>query len=184
MALSAGAQRAYVEARRRRVHPELSPTRKPTGKQWEVDIEVWLMAMEIADTKNITPWDALLLAVRRRAARVQWVDNVITEIIKQHIDSDGDPNIPPDEVKPWLMESRKEEQLMVRSAKLAIDAGVAEAVVRRLEMEGKVITDALVAGLDSLELTPEQRMTALSVMHNQLTGGFNGNNDDGNVIDQ
>jgi len=124
------------------------------------------------------------LAVRRRAARVQWVDNVITEIIKQHIDSDGDPNIPPDEVKPWLMESRKEEQLMVRSAKLAIDAGVAEAVVRRLEMEGKVITDALVAGLDSLELTPEQRMTALSVMHNQLTGGFNGNNDDGNVIDQ
>jgi hypothetical protein len=162
------------------------PDRKPrnsSSQYWDMDIEVWLMAMEIADSRNITPWDALLLAVRRRAARVQWVDAQVQAVLAKHNMDDTltpeDKAIAPPEVLEWLEESRREEVLMIRSAKLAIDAGVAEAVVRRLELEGKLVTNALIAGLDSLELTPEQRMNALATMHKQLMSGI----DNGNVIE-
>lgn len=179
MALSAVAKRGYVEARRRYTKPDSTPLFKKTS-ELQIYTDVWLMAMELAEVNRISPWDALLLAVRRRAARVQWVDNIISELIRQHIANAGDPAVPPDTIKPWLKESRMEEQLMVRSAKLAIDAGVAEAVVRRLELEGKVTTDAMIAGLDSLDLSPEDRLKALTVMHGQLSKN---DNNDGNIIE-
>lgn len=139
-------------------------------------------AFNVAGEEEISPWDALLLAVRRRAARVRWVDSVIAEILAQHRKmceatladdptADVNPEVPPAEAREWLRESRDEERLMTRASKMAVDAGVADAVVRRLELEGRLVTDALVAGLDALILTPEQRLQALTTMHRALAAG-------------
>lgn len=136
-------------------------------------------SFDLSKQANISPWDALLLAVQRRAARVRWADAVIEEIItqdqKEQIAEGKEPSsIPPESVRSWMAESRKEEILMTRAAKMAIDAGVAEAMIRQMEREGRIVTDALVAGLDVLDLTPEQRLRALTSMHRALTSGSDG----------
>lgn len=164
MAMSRSARRAYQEAHRRRINGH--PTEGWVGA--ESLVEVWCHVFEIAGESEITPWDALLLAVRRRARRVEWCDamaQAALEIVRAERGADA---LPDDSVRAWLTESRNEERLMTRSAKMAIDAGVAEAVIRRLELEGRLVTETLVAGLDALELTPDQRMHALEAAHRKL----------------
>lgn len=156
------------------MHGVVSPT-------WELrpgslgDLEVWMTAFDIANDADISPWDALLLAVKRRAARVRAVDRIIDTAWDDHrklCEADpgyGNPEVPNAEVRTWMIESRNEERLMTRAAKMAVDAGVAEAVVRRLELEGQLAVDALMAGLDALDLAPDARVRALSAMHSKLT---------------
>jgi hypothetical protein len=132
-------------------------------------------AFDLATEENVSPWDALLLAVRRRAARVRAVDRIVDIAWEDHrklCEADpthGNPEVPDATVRVWMTESRNEERLMTRAAKMAVDAGVADAVVRRLELEGQLAVDALMAGLDVLDLTPDKRMRALSAMHSKLT---------------
>jgi hypothetical protein len=157
------------------------PTEGWTGS--EPLVEVWLQVFELAGEAEITPWDALLLAVRRRAARVLWCDQMVAAAIQrqraeERAERDDDPDyatpaadapfVPDSSVRAWLVESRNEERLMTRAAKMAIDAGVAEAVIRRLELEGRLVTETLVAGMDAIELSPEQRMTMLEAAHKKL----------------
>jgi hypothetical protein len=142
-------------------------------------VEVWVEAFNVARAENVSPWDALLTTVNRRAQRVRWVDAVIEEMLKQHRKrcdaalaedptADVNPDVPPDEVRIWLEESRKEERTLSRASKMAIDAGVAEAMVRRIEREGQQITDALVAALDAIGLDGEDRIKALTTLHDKL----------------
>jgi hypothetical protein len=128
-----------------------------------------MTAFDTAAEDNISPWDALLLTVRRRSARVRLVDGFLAAAIDQHRelcrahdgDPQWDPDVPSDDVRKWLTESRNEERLLSRAAKMAIDAGVAKMIVERDQLEGRLLADALVAGLDALNLTTEQRMLAL-----------------------
>jgi hypothetical protein len=162
----------YLEARYRTLNRTASPGWQGDEKQ----VTIWMDALGMASTDNVSPWDALLLGVRRRATRVRWVDQVIDAIMEKHRrqcedpEYDGDPNIPPAEVRTWLSESRQEERLLARSAKMAIDAGVAVEMVRRQEVEGRIVTDALIAGLDVLNLTQDQRIAAITAMHAKLAG--------------
>lgn len=139
-----------------------------------------MTVFDVAAELDITPWDALLIAVKRRAARVRWTDEMVAAAIAQQKHDelhDLDPDYPPDPARPfvpgeqaltWLAESRNEEKLLTRAAKAAIDAGVAEAIIRRVQMEGRLVTEALVAGLDALDLTADQRMAALDAASTRL----------------
>jgi hypothetical protein len=126
-------------------------------------------AFDIATEENVSPWDALLLAVRRRAGRVRIIDRSINAAWDDHRrwcqENDGaegaNPDVPNEIVRSLLVESRNEERLLTRAAKMAIDAGVAKMLVERDQVAGRVLADALVAGLDTLDLTTEQRMNAL-----------------------
>lgn len=128
-----------------------------------------MLAFDIAAEDNISPWDALLKAVRRRSARVRVIDGILDAAWNQHRElcrmHDGDPqwnpDVPPDSVRMWLAESRNEERLLTRTSKMAIDAGVAKMLIERDQLEGRLLADAMVAGLDALNLTAEQRMLAL-----------------------
>lgn len=178
MGLSPRGKRAYWEARYRREHGGAA---SPNWHGDEEDVVVWMNAMVLAEQDNVGPWDALLIAVKRRSARVRWCDSVAEHIMVRHRaeltpgheDYDperaGDPDVPPAEVRRWLAESRNEERLMTRAAKMAIDAGVADAMIRRVKFEGAKMADALVAGLDVLELTHEQRMKALGAMQDVIS---------------
>lgn len=121
------------------------------------------MALEVARELNVSPWDALLLAVRRAAGRVQWVDEQLTLATREN---DGDMLARP--VARWLDESRRERALLARTAKAAIDAGVAERLVRHVELEGQVIARVVASVLDQLELDVDQRSRAFAVAQQEL----------------
>lgn len=136
-----------------------------------------MTAHDVAADENVSPWDALLLAVRRRATKVRVAEGIVDAAWAEHRvacaddPTHGNPDVPPNEVRVWMAESRNEERLMARSAKMAIDAGVADAMIRRMQLEGRHIVDVLLAGLDELSLSAEDRMRALSAMHRALTAG-------------
>lgn len=123
----------------------------------------WEAAVRLAGELDVGPWDALNLAVRLAAHRVQW-----TEIQAQRAAdaSDGDQANPV--VMRWLAESRRERALLVKTAKSAIDAGVAERLVRQVELEGRLVADAVGRALDALDLPDEQRALAFSTAHRAL----------------
>jgi hypothetical protein len=120
-------------------------------------------ALEVARELDINPWEALLKNVRLAAGRVAWVDEQLSEAVRRN---DGDMNKP--EIARWLKESRLERTLMAKMAKAAIDGGVAERLVRQTELEGQLVAAAVLAALDKLELSIEQRTLALEAAHNQL----------------
>lgn len=121
------------------------------------------MALEVARELDVSPWEALILAVRRAAGRVAWVDEQLTASTREN-----DGNMDAGVVRRWLAESRKERALLARTAKAAIDAGVAERLVRQVELEGQVVAEVLGRVLDRLELDPDQRQLAFATAHEQL----------------
>lgn len=125
--------------------------------------ETWRVAMTVAREENISPWDALLRATRLAANRVAWVDQRLAEVVARH---DGEPFSA--EVRAALKESRNERTLLARTAKAAVDAGVAERLVRQVELEGRLVAEVLGRTLDALELSQDQRQTAFAVAHREL----------------
>jgi hypothetical protein len=57
---------------------------------------------------------------------------------------------------------------LARTAKAAVDAGVAERLVRQVELEGRLVAEVLGRTLDRLELGPEQRQEAFAFAHREL----------------
>lgn len=128
------------------------------------------MAHNIATEHNITPHEALLSLVRTATGRAAYVDTIITERLREHVEAGGDPLKPPDEILPWMRQSREERKLAAATAKSAVDAGVMVALERHLDLEGDLVASALSVALDSLELAPEQRMLALGAAQQHLLG--------------
>jgi len=137
------------------------------GGQKHVE-EAWAMAQELAAERNITPHEALLGLVRTATGRAAYVDTIITERLREHVAAGGDPLKPPDELRPWLEESRSERKLAATTAKQAVDAGVMAALERRLDLEGELVATALGAALDALDLPHEQRVAALEAAQGRL----------------
>lgn len=125
--------------------------------------ELWREAMDVARELNITPWDALLKSVRVAAGRAAWVDAQLADAVRRN---DGESGAP--EVKGWLRESRDERMIMSRVAKAAIDAGVAERMVRQTELEGEIVAEVIGRVLDKLDLPQEKRVLAFDEAHRQL----------------
>lgn len=128
------------------------------------------MAQELAAEHNITPHEALLGLVRTASNRAAWTDNVIINAMREHVDNGGDPLKPPQELMPWLKQSREERRLAAMTAKQAVDAGVMVALERRLDLEGELVATALSAALDALDLDHEQRVAALGAAQQHLLG--------------
>lgn len=138
------------------------------GGSWPKSEEMWRQAMEIANREDITPTDALLGMVRSAVGRASYVDGILAEAMRKHIEAGGDPLEPPKEIKPWLAESRLERKLAAQTAKWAVDAGVMTALAQRLDLEGGLVADALTAALDALGLSSEDRMRALGAAQERL----------------
>lgn len=126
------------------------------------------MAHEIAAERNITPHEALLGLVRTATARAAYVDSIISERLRRHIADGGDPLTPPDDLGPWLRQSREERKVAATTAKQAVDAGVMQALERRLDLEGELVATVLGGVLDALNLDHEQRVTALGTAQQLL----------------
>lgn len=123
--------------------------------------------MDVARELNISPWEALLKSVRASAGRSEWIDAQLKAAVMRN---DGESHAA--EVMMWMKESRDERTLLARFAKAAIDAGVAERLVRNVELEGKVVAEVIGRTLDQLALrmnmTPELRIEAFEIAHTQM----------------
>lgn len=128
------------------------------------------MAQEAAEEFNVTPQEALLGLVRSALARSSWLDGVVRERLRQHVEAGGNPLDPPDEIVRWVRQSREERTAATRTAKAAVDAGVMTALERRLDLEGELVADALGEVLDALGLDSDRRLQALSVAQWALAG--------------
>jgi hypothetical protein len=138
--------------------------------------QAWRLAMEIAGQLDISPWDALLTAVRISAFKVATYEQKIAELTGQH----GLDALKPGEMAhDWVQLSFQERRHFARVAKAAVDAGVAERLVRQVELESKIIVRVLGKTLDSLMLSlttrgfpdgmiADLRLEAHSVAHREL----------------
>jgi hypothetical protein len=124
--------------------------------------------MEIAKREEITPTEAMLSLVKVAMGRAAYVDAVLTEGLRRHVEEGGDPLVPPSGLRVWMKESRNERMLAARTAKAAVDAGVMTALAQRLDLEGTMVADTVNAVLDSLDLTTEQRTEAFVVAQKRL----------------
>lgn len=146
-------------------HPGSGFCRSHRG-QWSNVEATWKGAMELAEEMDVTPLEALLYSVRTAAAHAAWTDLQLRAAIKAQ---DADPGEEPDSaVNKWLTESRRERTLFAKISKAAVDAGVAAALVQRIELEGNAVADAVTAALDILGLTPEDRFRALGAAQDRL----------------
>lgn len=141
-------------------------TCKVHGGSWKRVEEAWRVAIQVAGEYEISPWEALTLTVRLAAQRVAWVDAQLRDAVSA---ADGDVSGSA-AVRRWLRESRLERAQLGRTAKAAIDAGVAERLVRQVELEGRLLAEALARALDALDLDPDQRLRALEAAHEHLLG--------------
>ena len=148
-------------------HPGLGTCVWHRGGNQHVE-EAWAMAQEIAAERNITPHEALLDLVRTATGRAVWVDNVLAQQMRDHVEGGGDPLRPPASLNPWLAQSRLERKLAATTAKQAVDAGVMVALERRIDLEGELVATVLGGVLDSLDLSHEQRMAALGTAQQLL----------------
>lgn len=138
------------------------------GGRWRAVEEVWRVAIEMArDDPRVSPFEALLYGVAKAHARVEWTDAQLREALRA---TDGADPMESATVRRWLRESRAERAQLARTAKATVDAGVAERMVRQVELEGRLLSDALAHALDALDLTPDQRFAALEAAHDHLTG--------------
>lgn len=128
------------------------------------------MAEDVAAERQVTPQEALLDFVRSAAGRSAYLDTVVREKLRRHVEGGGDPFDPPNELVRWLRQSRDERSAATRTAKAAVDAGVMVALEKRLDLEGDVVADALSAALDVLGLDDGQRVLALTAAQARLTG--------------
>ncbi len=133
------------------------------GGSDEIVERVWKMAFDISKELDITPWEALLLVVRKTAGRANWIDHKLEEVLRETDGNNGSVTL-----FNWMKESRYERKLMMSAAVAAIQSGVEERMVRQIEMEGELVTAAAIAAIDALGLTPDQRLIALAAGLNKL----------------
>lgn len=122
---------------------------------------------------SISPWDALLLEVRRSSYRASWIDQrVETEAAKErelvHEADDDQRRGQAVELRRWLDQSRKERTHMAKIAKAAIDAGLSQRYVQSIEVEARTIARVLGKAIGALDLTREQQQLAADVLRSEM----------------
>lgn len=124
-----------------------------------------LMTLAYADEMQMSPWEAMLSQVRLLANQVAWLRLRVHEVEKVH----GVEGLRPGGVGwDWvaLLDARGER--LAKTAKMAVDAGVASMLVRQIEMEADNMMKAALAGLDAAGIEGAQREKMLDSMSQTL----------------
>ncbi len=110
----------------------------------------WAVAHRIAQVLDISPWDALLLAVKRAAAWAAFYDSKLAEV------SDDDELRPDGAAADWVRAAERVNDKLARWSKMAVDAGVAQLLVQQARTDGEQIVRVLNAAIAEANLTEAQ----------------------------
>jgi hypothetical protein len=131
---------------------------------------------------NVSPWEAILGAVRQSAYRSAWIDERVDLEAKREralIDSGGgefekatDYEIAVrnrrGELREWIEQSRKERAHLTKVSADAVRAGLSERYIDSLRAEAKMIAVALTKALDAADLDASQRARASEALREAL----------------
>lgn len=124
-----------------------------------------LMAMAYADEMNISPWEALLKQVKLLANQVEWLRQQVAmaEVLG------GAAALLPGGTAFDLVEmlDRRGDRL-AKVSKMAIDAGVAERMIRQIELEAELMVRAARHALSLSGLDDDAQALALERMGAKL----------------
>lgn len=150
-----------VPAGRGTGHPGAGPCRTHASRLGR-GTGAWIMAHAFARALDCSAWEAMMTAVRICAGRVAFIEAKLGT-------ADSDEDLQPDgRLYHWVRESKDERDRLLRASKAAIDAGVAERLVRQLELEAQLMLQATSLTLDELGLGEEERSRALGIMSRNL----------------
>lgn len=159
-------------------HPGVGRCRWHGGETREGLMEAsWAVAHAFARELECTPWEALLKAVRIAAGRVAFCEGKLAGAysdrqLEPPLDGDtgraGRVGEDGDNLHYWVKQAELWHDKLARVAKLAIDAGVAERLVRQVELEGELMLRAANLSLDELDLDDETRQRLLSALARNL----------------
>lgn len=122
----------------------------------------WIVAHGFARELNVTPWEGLLTAVRIAAGRVAFIEHKLgTAVGDEELEVNG-------RLWHWVRQAELWHDKLAKISKLAIDAGVAERLVRQLELEAQLMLRATSLTFDELGLDPDTRQRALGIMSRNL----------------
>lgn len=96
-----------------------------------------MVAHRIAQVMEISPWEALLLPVRRAAAWAAFYDSKMSEA-----NDDGDL-APGGDLYEWVLAAERVNEKLARWSKMAVDAGVQAMLVQQAQTEGMRIARVL-----------------------------------------
>jgi hypothetical protein len=161
------------------------------GNQGRTRVEgAWMMAHGFAKEMNVTPWEALLMAVRIAAGKVMFSQEMIASavhnlelegrVIRGETAGNGIPILlDPDTGEPlgvgkfrdlsfWVTQVDRWHERLMRCSKLAIDSGVAEQLVRNQTLEVQLMARAVEAGIQAAGLTADQELAVRAGMRREL----------------
>lgn len=122
----------------------------------------WIVGHAFARALEVTPWEGLLLAVKIAAGRSAFCESKLAT-------ATCDEDLMPDGVLwHWVKQAELWHEKMAKVSQLAINAGVAERLVRQLELEATLMLRATRMTLAELGLSDEQTEHALGIMSRNL----------------
>lgn len=132
------------------------------GDGYRGRIGAWVMAHGFAVALDVTPWQALLTAVKIAAGRVAFIEAKLGQAVN---DTDFEPS---GDLAWWVRQSELWHDRMAKVAKMAIDAGVAERLVKQVELEAELMLKATQLTFSELGLDEMTRERALGIMSRHL----------------
>jgi hypothetical protein len=159
------------------------------NRQAERAKAAWIMAHAFAREFMITPWDALLMAVRIAAGKLMYAQQKIAEaqddlelegrLVRRTLEDGTLAMYHPDtgevlglgafkDLSFWVDQADKWHERMLKSAKMAVDAGVAERLVESQMLQVQLMARPVEAALRALNLSPEQESIARAAMRQEL----------------
>lgn len=119
---------------------------------------------------DIDPAAALLWAVRMSAGMVEWLRQQSDKTEYGFTDRDKDAG--PDKIAllrgMWIELYGAERDRLAKTAKMAVDAGIAQRMVELEERQGRFVAEALGRTLQRLGLTPAQQAQAPMLLREEL----------------
>jgi hypothetical protein len=173
-------------------HEGVGPCRRHGGNRAYRRAEVaWLVAHRFAREMDISPWEGLLLAVRVAAGKLAYaqekISSATSDLELEGRVVRGEPLVeggPPALYHPdtgellgigdftdlsfWVAQADRWHDRLSRVAKMAIDSGVAEQLVRNQTIEVELIARVVEAGIRGAALTDGQEREIRAAIRREL----------------
>jgi hypothetical protein len=138
----------------------------------------WIMAHAFARALDCTPWEGLLLAVKIAAGRVAFCEHKIGTATEDRQLEPPDKNCISEAGRTqdqqgtnlylWVKQAELWHAQLAKVSVMAINAGVAERLVRQLELEARIMLQATHRTLDELGFSDDEKQRAVVIMSRNL----------------
>lgn len=144
-------------------HERMVDDERAGGDGYRGRTGAWVMAHGFARALEVSPWQGLITAVHIAAGRVDYIEKKLGE-------AQRDEDLMPDgELAWWVRQAETWHERLARMSKMAIDAGVAERLVKQVELESDLMLAAtrqtlMAMGLGELEVERALGMMAKNLL--------------------